>query len=622
MKQTLTLLIFAMSLNSFGQTLKTFSGPFNDGRLQNGNATYTYYEDPNSHEYLKQGAFKYTFKGQGDYTGYDQTITGSFDKGLKTGTWSYIITMTDFGNGNPYATGTVTLTSSYKNGYADGNWKEVRSYKNRKKYLVYGQYKWEPFEALKTMTISMNFSGGKLVGAVNINDEFAKFKTTGSYDNNSLCTGTWIINDMGWGKNRELIYKDNTLYEFIARSNSGEVLEGTTKYQNDYDNLIKAKAMTTKEREETGLNIDTVCGGDLCAATNNIKEYFPKLFSVDYFLYEFIGGDLSFKEGFKGGCNLQVTTANYSALSSNQDFKNAEELYSKNELLRAYELYTKINLSTVKPSEQKNVTDKIALLNPMIGDLVEVYHSNGKFFQEYTKTQYDSLDQDRAFFASHIPLKTFQSTNGELLANHYNGETYRVKTGTCYGDLTCEKPWDNKNWECAQQCFESNLRGLYTPIQYIITEEFFKFSKILETEEANIKQTKYSFNFDNTNNTFYTYDKSTFLKNIVAGKKDYNLAKSLIDLQTKSDERKTQVETLNNQNKKKILFSKCQIVFNDYKAKLQGISDLQSCVENLSKLNSFLDKVIALYSQDTKELEQQLKEVDTAEQIKTIIVNK
>lgn len=622
MKQTLTLFIIALSLNTFGQALKTFNGPFNDGRLQNGNATYTYYEDPNSHEYLKQGAFKYTFKGQGDYTGYDQTITGSFDKGLRTGTWSYIITMTDFGNGNPYSTGTVSLTANYKNGYADGNWKEIRSYKNRKKYLVYGQYKWEPFEPLKTMTINMNFSDGKLIGAVNINDEFAKFKATGSYDNNSLCTGTWMINDMGWGKNRELIYKDNLLYDFVIRDNSGAVLEGTTKYQNDYDNLVKAKAMTQKEREESGLSIDTVCGGDLCAATNNIKEYFPKLFSIDYFLYEFIGGDLSFKEGFKGGCNLQVTTTNYSTLSSNHNFKNAEEFYSKNDLLKAYELYTKIDLNNVKPSEKINVTDRISLLKPKIAGIIETYHSNGEFFQSYTKAQYDSLDKDLSFFANKIALKTTKDDNGWTLANDENGVQVKLYDVTDYGaKYNFEKPWENYNWQRAQSCFDRN-KGIYSPTQIAITEQYFKFKSILETEEANIKKTKYSFNFDNTNNTFYTYDKTTFLTNISKGKKDYNLAKSLVDLQSKSEEKKTQIETLNNQNKKEILFSKYQIVSNDFKSKLQISADLQSSADNLNKLNLFLDKVIAFYSQDTKELEKQLKEAQTAEQIQTIILGK
>jgi hypothetical protein len=306
---SVAILITLMKTSAYGQTLKSFNGAFNDGRTSGvSNATYTYYEDPNTREYLKQGAFKYTFKGQGNSLGFNQTITGSFSKGLKTGTWTYSITMTDFplqSNSNTYSTGTITLVANYKNGYADGNWKEVRSYKNRKK----NYYSWDAFEALETMTISMNFKNGYLVGAVSINDGFLNFKASGSYDNNGLAIGTWTINDKGWNKNWELIYKDNCLYESIARDNSGKISAGGTKYQDDYDNLVKAKSMTSAEREESGISIDTICGSS-CIATYYIQEYFPKLLNIEYFLYDFIEGDLSFVEGFKGGCSIQVSTTN------------------------------------------------------------------------------------------------------------------------------------------------------------------------------------------------------------------------------------------------------------------------------------------------------------------------
>ena len=376
--------------------------------------------------------------------------------------------------------------------------------------------------------------------------------------------------------------------------------------------------MNEKEREEAGMSLDTVCGGDLCAATNNIKEYFPKLFSVDYFLYEFIGGDLSFKEGFKGGCNLQVSTTNFTALSSNQDFIKAEDFYSKNDLLRAYELYGKIDVTKVKPSERKKVTDKIALLKPMIGDLLELYHSNSKFFQEYTKAQYDSLEQDKSYFANKIALKTTKDDYGWTLVNDENGMPRKLYDDAGWTKYNFEKPWENRTWDFTKTCFERN-KGVYSPIQICVTEQFFKFNTILENEEKSIKKTGYNFYFENTNNSFYTYDKNTFLSNIALGKKGYNLAKSLIDLQSKCNEKKNQIEALNNQNKKKTLFSKYQVVYKDFNSSLQTNTDLQSLADSLSKLNSFLDKVIALYSENTKELEKQLKDAETAGQIKSLI---
>ena len=303
MKKIATVFMLTISIVALSQKLKTFSGAFADGKSQNGNAVYTYYEDPETHEYVKQGLFKYIFVCKSGYKGYNQTISGSFDKGLKNGLWTYIITMIDFGDDN-YSTGTVTLVSNYKNGYANGNWKEVRSIKTRRR----NYYKWGLFGPLKTMNINMNFKNGSIVGNVNINDGFAKFKATGNYDNNSLCIATWLIDDLGWGKHKELIYKDNFLYEFIARDNNGKVLEGTTKYQKDYDNYVKAKAMTDIERKYAGFTIKSNCGEDNCAATNNIKSYFIKLLENDVFLYDSIGGDMSFKDGFKGGCELSNIT--------------------------------------------------------------------------------------------------------------------------------------------------------------------------------------------------------------------------------------------------------------------------------------------------------------------------
>lgn len=601
MKKIFTIIISLIAINAIGQTLKSFNGPFTDGKTQNGTAVYTYYEDPDTREYLKQGAFKYIFNGKGDYQGYDQTITGNFEKGLKHGTWTYTITMTDFGSGNPYYTGTVTLVANYKNGYADGNWKKVRSYKQRKKFLSYGQYKWDPFGPVKTMTINMNFKNGYLVGAVSINDEFANFKATGSYDNNGLAIGTWLINDMGWGKNRELIYKDNYLYEFVARSNQGEVLEGSTKYQKGYDNLVKAKSMTPTEREEAGISIDTICGGS-CAATNNIKEYFNKLLVNEYFLYDFTKGDLTYKEGIKGGCDIQVRQTNFSALSENSDFKNAEDAYNKGELIKAYRFYSKIKLDNFKPSERSKVTGKIAELNPKVEALIESSHAFGEFFPQYIKSQYDSLVAD------------FNTTkqNFKIKSTEYNQYTYKF-------DSDCLNPWNKQYASNATECFKK-YPNLYEPYQKAITECYFKFDKALDDEENSVKRSSMYIYFNNTNHTFYAYDKQIFLKNIATAKDNYNKAKSMMTLALKFDENIKKIEVLNNENKKKTLFTKYSLVLTDFQTKYSAYPSLDECIKTLNEANSFLEKVISLYSTDTKDLKKQLKSAETIEQIKSIIL--
>jgi hypothetical protein len=612
MKKIFTIIISLIAINAIGQTLKTFNGPFTDGKTQNGSAVYTYYEDPDTREYLKQGAFKYTFNGKGDYQGYDQTITGNFEKGLKHGTWTYTITMADFGSGNPYYTGTVTLVANYKNGYADGNWKEVRSYKQRKKFLSYGQYKWDPFGPVKTMTINMNFKNGYLVGAVSINDEFANFKATGSYDNNGLAIGTWIINDMGWGKNRELIYKDNYLYEFVARSNQGEVLEGSTKYQTGYDNLVKAKSMTPTEREEAGISIDTICGGS-CAATNNIQEYFNKLLVNDYFLYDFIEGDLTYKEGIKGGCDIQISQTNFTALSENSDFKNAEESYNKGELIKAYDFYSKIKLDNIKPSERSKVTSKIAELNPKVEALIESYHANGEFFQQYIKSQYDSLLTDFKATKQNFKIKTVTEYN------QYSYKYEEKKPQSISYNCDCMKPWDEQYVSNATECFKKNP-NYYEPYHKAITEYFFKVNKVLDDEESAVKRSSINnFEFNNTRHSFYTYDKNVLIKNINAAKEEYKKSKSMMDFALKFEENIKKIEKLNTENKKKTLFNKYTLVLNEFNTKYNSYTNLDESIVTLNEANSFLTKVISLYSTDTKDLEKQLKSAETVEQIKSII---
>ena len=91
MKQTMifTVLMMLAVQVSVGQTLKTYSGLYEDGK-----ATYTYYEDENG-ERVKHGKFTYN----------------KTDKGLGVGG----------GMAVSYAT-TISASGNYKNGMKDGKW--------------------------------------------------------------------------------------------------------------------------------------------------------------------------------------------------------------------------------------------------------------------------------------------------------------------------------------------------------------------------------------------------------------------------------------------------------------------------------------------------------------------
>jgi hypothetical protein len=611
MKQLITLLLSIICITSNSQTLKTFNGPFDDGHDQKGNATYTYYEDPETHEYLKQGAFKYTYKGQGVAAGFDQTITGSFDKGLKSGTWTYVVTFVDFGSGNPYKTGSTTLISHYKEGFADGNWKFTYSFKTRKKQIYNGQIKWSEYEPLINTAINMNFKAGKIVGAVAINDDIKNFKAVGNYDDNSMSIGTWTINDMQSSKNSELIFKDNLLYETIVRNNNGAILEGTEKHQKIYDDYLTAKTLSAKEREEAGLNIDTVCGYR-CVSRNYISDYFELLFNNTFFLYKFIGGDLSYKEGIYGGCEIKLKTKKYASLTDNTDYIKAEKLWDSNEFLKAYQFYVKIDTTTIKPSERQKVTSKITAIEPEVFPIINKSHANKKYFEATLKNQNDSLSNDFTLITGAFKYKDIFDAKGKLLS--FSNPPSR--------------PWNQRDWVNAKLQYEKwnedyiteqNSR-FFEPYQIAYTEYYFKFKNVLANEEASIKESYYSMDFKNKSYNVWSYEKELFQKNIQLAKNEYELAKSEIENDKIIKDKNKQIEVLNNDNKKTTLFNKYLILYNDLVSKNQIYVDLKSYSEKNKTLSTIVDKVISLYSQDTKELEKKLKEVETADQIKSIIL--
>ena len=61
-------------------------------------------------------------------------------------------------------------------------------------------------------------------------------------------------------------------------------------------------------------------------------------------------------------------------------------------------------------------------------------------------------------------------------------------------------------------------------------------------------------------------------------------------------------------------------MYEDLIAKINAYPGLTETISLLKSLNTISDKVVALYSQETKDIESKLKEADTAEQIQAIIL--
>lgn len=483
----------------------------------------------------------------------------------------------------------------------------------------------------------MNFKDGYLVGLFNINDEFSNYMANGSFDDNSFCTGTWTINDRGWNRNFEAIFKDNLLFEFISRENSGEVKQ-VDKNHDNYNNLLKAKTMLTKERLELGIIIDTIVDNTVVRGNtaSNISEYFPKLFDKNYFLFDDIGGDLTFKDGIKGGFSIHIYSQIFKPLNDIKEYRDAELAYNMNNLLTAWELYNTalgvidIYKYQLKPSEKNIISEKITVIKPQIQSLIDTYGPNRNYFSEYISKQKDSLSQDIKHFSDQMTLsRIYQQFDhpgmeGSRPYPYYvtdvNGVRKEIFACGCENEII-EKPWLAKSWKEIEPCFKKN-KDVYNFIHFAITEQYFNYLALLKTEEDKVSETFTEIFLNGERYSFYRYKQDVFLNTITNGKKPYLLAKSFIGLDKIIKQKKSQIETLNTENSKKVLFIKYQIVFDDYLLNCKNYKDVQTSSEILNTMVSFLDKVISLYSQDTKEIEKRLKkETETAGQIISILLS-
>lgn len=283
-----------------------------------------------------------------------------------------------------------------------------------------------------------------------------------------------------------------------------------------------------------------------------------------------------------------------------KDFRNALELYKSASKILGNEKYPK---------------DKIS-------EIIEKFQINSTFIYDYSKSEeYNTLVEDFNTLKADFKIKSVKAYNTSTYT-YYEKTTKNYNYGDYYGpsySYNCDKPWDAKTAEQALGCFEIN-KEFYEPYQRAITETFFKYKAALKKEIDNADKLIVTVNFENTEYKFTTYDKTTFLNNLKETKENFELSKSVKTNYLKALENKVNITNLNEQNKKKTLLKKYLIVYEDFISKINAYTGLTETISLLQSLNAISDKVVALYSQDTKEMEKKLKEALTPDQIQLIIL--
>ena len=160
------LIMFVVQVGK-GQTLKTYSGLYEDGK-----AAYTYYEDENG-ERVKHG--KYTYNRRDAIATYN--VTGNYKDNRKDGKWTYKETA----NGNKVNI-TRMLVIDYANGAMEGGIDFSIAGNNGSTYTKHYQ-----------------MSHNRVIGAISEKDKIATslpeaYALTGQFDNEGFPDGIWTQN--------------------------------------------------------------------------------------------------------------------------------------------------------------------------------------------------------------------------------------------------------------------------------------------------------------------------------------------------------------------------------------------------------------------------------------------
>ena len=612
-------LFLIISGGCYGQSLKSYNGSFANGSNQTGQATYNYYEDSETKEYIKQGAFSYSLVGKDDNKGLKHTISGNYEKGLKHGVWTYKVVMNDYFMGYNHGTGYITLTANYKNGLADGSWK----YSSKTKTRLYSRYTgWGPYNPENIVNTSMNFRKGRIVGNVTIN-EVGVLKVNGNYDQNSFSTGTWKMNFLDKNQTFEITFKDKFMTDFIGRNGSGQILDGSTSLNPELNaernqRYLDLKGASLEELENAGYDLDTVCHNSV--PTKYIQDYFKYMMNKDWFLYKYITGDLTFERYKKyfpnsipGGCNIVIEKVNFSTFDNNRDYENAEKAFNSKRYFDAvysyYDVKKQLNSSNYryKKSDLKRLDEKFMVSKEKADSLSKVLLN----VDDFVSLKKDAIAQT---------LKAINDIKSSLESE--NMDFYGIYEKVAPKNLNQIIPEFNETWRLnwfynsGILKYENSIADpkLQTTSQDI-SHDAMKRNRVYYNPKSfneNDRESRSSgteYFYYNTKNSF----NKGFQDVLDRLSKENN---ELLSVSQQFESKTKQIEELNLTTKTKLLYLTYSEVMNSFKTicneessfnEPRYMKDIKEYTELLTVVNESLDKIIAHYNGDPKIMDKALK---------------
>ncbi len=303
MKKNVSIILFFIVCinNNYAQTTKLFKGKLElgiQGLWQDADVSYNYYED-SSHNYVKNGLFKLTFIGNGNYKGYHENIQGNFKNGLKNGIWIYDYNNNDiYQNGN-YVTSTIKLIANYKDGLPDGLWNCIveGKYRTKKYNRKTKKYEFGAWLSSLSENMSSKFKKGVLVDNLTIvkkENEKITETTNINFNDSGFFNGKYYTKD---ANNEEVSeYENGFLIKSIVRDlKSGKAVVNETGQADIFRQLFE-KEKNNEIPSNSYYSLITI-------ESNFYRNKIASTFFGEQFHYKSIGGDINYEEpnyNFKG----------------------------------------------------------------------------------------------------------------------------------------------------------------------------------------------------------------------------------------------------------------------------------------------------------------------------------
>ncbi len=283
MKYFITLILILFYTVVLCQKTIHYDGDFYNGGKIKGHANYGYFLNADKQE-IKQGLFRYAAKEKTKQWRYNNSINGSYIKGLRNGKWVYTLTSKDFEKNSEgyFINITQNLSAFYTKGKPNESWNFHLIKTKHRKIKKKNRLRNTAEIGIKNVTILLHWSQGTLTDTLIILDSTIKHLTV-------IMDSTGLLKSMIFHLNnttKTYHYSNGILTDSVINS---------IKYNNpEYTEYTKIRNKTTSVKLQRHSTLNDQSSG--------FREYIEKYcFYNPFFLNRYIDGDLSIKKSKRYG---------------------------------------------------------------------------------------------------------------------------------------------------------------------------------------------------------------------------------------------------------------------------------------------------------------------------------